>query len=216
MAKQAGHVIAVEKDPRLASHLRTEFGDNPTISIIQGDVLKTEIPPFNKVVGTPPYTLSSKLTLLLTKKRFDLASLVFQKEFGKRLIANAGTADYGRLSITAQRFLTIEPLMSIPASAFRPKPKVDSILLRMQSKSINPSKSYDFFDDLVRGLFTQRRRVLRSALTHFLSKKMGRDKARIALQRRSLPEKRVYQLTIEDLENLARELYEASPSPQNT
>jgi len=206
LENQAGRVLAVEKDRRLAAHLRKEFERSPTVSVIEGDVLKIPLPSFNKIVGTPPYVLSSKLILFLKKKKFELASLVLQKEFGERLLAEAGTADYGRLSITAQRSLTIRPIMNIPAAAFRPRPKVDSILLRISPNKINTAMNEELFEELVRGLFNQRRRVVRSSFLHFLSKKIGREKARETLKEMTLPEKRVFQLTIGDLEALCQQL----------
>jgi len=209
---QAGRVLSVEKDRRLISHLRKEFGNSPRVEVIEGDVLKIPLPSFNKVVGTPPYVLSSKLILFLTKNKFDIASLVFQKEFGERLLAEAGTAEYGRLSITAQRSLRIRPIMNIPAAAFRPRPKVNSILLRISPNEVNTSVNEELFEELVRGLFNQRRRVVRSSFLHFLSKKSGREKARTSLEDMTLPEKRVFQLTISDLEELCQQLSKALES----
>jgi 16S rRNA (adenine1518-N6/adenine1519-N6)-dimethyltransferase len=209
---QAGRVLAVEKDRRLVSFLQKEFENSATVSIIEGDVLEIPLPGFNKVVGTPPYALSSKLILFLTRKKFELASLVFQKEFGERLLAEAGTADYGRLSITAQRSLKIRPIMNISAAAFRPRPKVDSILLRISPNEVNRAVNEVLFEELVRGLFNQRRRVVRSSFLHFLSKNIGREKARTCLEVMTLPEKRVFQLTIKDLEALCRQLSKALES----
>lgn len=209
LEKQAGRVIAVEKDRRLVSHLRKEFEGSPKVEVVEGDVLRVPLPPFSKVVGTPPYTLSSKLILLLTKRKFELASLVFQKEFGERLLAEPGTAEYGRLSITAQRSLMIRPIMNISATAFRPRPKVDSILLRISPNDVNTAADEYLFEELVRGLFNQRRRVVRSSFLHFLSKRIGREKARESLEAMTLPEKRVFQLTITDLEELCQQLSEA-------
>ena len=205
LEEEAGRVLAVEKDPRLVSHLRKEFENSPTVSVIEGDVLNIPLPQFNKVVGTPPYVLSSKLILFLAKRKFELASLVLQKEFGERLLGEPGTADYGRLSIAAQRYLRIRPIMNIPATAFRPRPKVDSILLRISPNDVNTAVNEALFEELVRGLFNQRRRVVRSSFQHYLSKKIGREKARTSLEAMTLPEKRVYQLTISDLEELCQQ-----------
>lgn len=172
-------------------------------------MLEIPLPTFNKVVGTPPYALSSKLILFLTRKKFELASLVFQKEFGERLLGEPGTAEYGRLSITAQRSLAIRPIMNISAAAFRPRPKVDSILLRISPKEVNTAVNQELFEELVRGLFNQRKRVVRSSFLHFLSQKIGRERARATMKAVILPEKRVFQLTISDLEELCQQLSRA-------
>ena len=209
LEKQAGRVIAVEKDRRLAAYLRSEFKNSHNIQVIEGDVLEIPLPAFNKVIGTPPYALSSKLVIFLTRIKFELASLVFQKEFGERLLSEAGSSDYGRLSITEQRYLTIRPIMNISAAAFRPKAKVDSILLRISPKEVNATVNEELFEELVRGLFNQRKRVLRSSFLHFLSQKIGREEARPLLEEMALPEKRVFQLTISDLEDLCQQLSKA-------
>jgi len=214
LEEEAGLVLAVEKDPRLVSHLRKEFENSPTVSVIEGDVLNIPLPQFNKVVGTPPYVLSSKLILFLAKRKFELASLVLQKEFGERLLGEPGTAEYGRLSIAAQRYLRIRPIMIIPATAFRPRPKVDSILLRISPNDVNTAVNEALFEELVRGLFNQRRRVVRSSFQHYLSKKIGREKARTSLEAMTLPEKRVYQLTISDLEELCQQFSKVVPQQQ--
>ena len=216
LEKQAGRIIAVEKDRRLAAHLRSEFKNSQSIEVIEGDVLEIPLPPFNKVVGTPPYALSSKLILFLTRKKFELASLVFQKEFGERLLAGTGTAGYGRLSIAAQRSLSIRPIMNISAASFRPRPKVDSILLRISPKEVNTAVNQELFEELVRGLFNQRKRVVRSSFLHFLCQKIGREKARSILETVTLPEKRVFQLNISDLEEISRKLSETLESQGQT
>ncbi len=206
IANRAGRVLAVEKDRRLASHLKEKFATSLNVLVLEGDVLKIPLPQFNKVVGTPPYALSSKLFLYLTRKEFEIASLVFQKEFGERLLAKPGSPDYGRLSITVQRSFNVEPIMGVPAAAFRPKPKVDSILLRIVPRRVDQSIDAVLFEELVRGLFNQRRRVVKSSLSHYLSKKVGRERARAKVKEISLPEKRVYQLTIADLEEICQQL----------
>jgi 16S rRNA A1518/A1519 N6-dimethyltransferase RsmA/KsgA/DIM1 with predicted DNA glycosylase/AP lyase activity len=107
--------------------------------------------------------------------------------------------------------------MNISAAAFRPRPKVDSILLRISHKEVNAAVNEELFEELVRGLFNQRKRVVRSSFIHFLSQKVGREKARSILETITLPEKRVFQLNISDLEKISRQLFEALESqPQPT
>jgi 16S rRNA (adenine1518-N6/adenine1519-N6)-dimethyltransferase len=200
----------VEKDPWLASELRARFEDYKNIDVIEGDILNTNLPSFNKVVATPPYYLSSKLILFLTKRKFELASLVLQKEFGLRLSANPGTAGYGRLSVLSNRNFDVEVLRNIPRSAFRPSPKVDSVLVRLAPKRPSQKLDEQFFEELVRGLFTQRRRLVRSALNHFLKLRMGPVQAKRVVEQVTVPDSRVYQLSVDELEKLATELSNAT------
>lgn len=209
LEQQAGRVIAVEKDHRLAEHIREKFEKNSRVSIIEGDVLKVELPTFNKVVGTPPYVISSKLILSLTKRKIDLASLVFQKEFGERLFATPGSSEYGRISIVVQRSFILEPVMNIAPTAFHPKPKVDSLLLRISPRQSSVKLDEKLFEELVRGLFNQRRRLVRSSLLHYLSREHGRARALTIIEKVGVPEKRVYELTQDDLERLCLQLSDA-------
>ncbi len=207
LRRSAGRVIAVEKDRRLVSYLKDRFAGDQKVQVIEGDVLRTPLPTFNRIVGTPPYNISSKLVLFLLSSTFESAHLVFQEEFGNRLRAEAGTENYGRLSITAQRKLLIEPLLRISRSAFTPRPKVDSILLSLKPRATEGTRLNEaLFHDLVRGLFVQRRRLLKGALTHYLGLKMGKSPARTMVSKLVLPGVRVYQMSIPQFEDLSRQL----------
>jgi len=203
---KASHVIAVEKDRRLVAEIRKAFSKSHSVEIIQGDVLKTRLPPFNKVVGTPPYNISSKLVLLLQGSQFAKAHLVFQKEFADRLLAHPGTPDYGRLSVTAQRKMTINSLMLVSREAFTPRPKIDSVLVSFEPKPYRTDADAMILTDMVRGIFTQRRRLVRGALLHFLRLRLGREQARSIVSSLDLPSSRVYELSIRELEEIAIQL----------
>ena len=176
--------------------------------IIEGDILKTDtLPHFNKVVSTPPYYLSSKLALFLSKTKFNVAGVVFQKEFGERLLAEPGTREYGRLTVSVRRRLNIEKIREISRIAFRPSPKVDSVLLRITPLQNIRQLDEQLFEEVVRGVFNQRRRLVRGALLHFLTKKMGKESARKIMSEIAVPDARVYQLSIAQLEDLTLELF---------
>lgn len=203
--KSAGQVIAVEKDPRLAVRLRETFGNDAGVTIVEGDFLTVSLPLFNRVLGTPPYYISSKLVLFLTRSQFEKAHLVFQKEFGERLSASPGTKDYGRLSVMTQRCFAVEPVFTIPRAAFDPKPKVDSMLVELKPKPEKGGES-DLFEETVRGLFNQRRRLVKSSLLHYLGLKLGEAKARTILPKMVLPEGRVFQMTVAQFEAISEQL----------
>jgi len=207
LREKAGKVIAVEKDPVLVRELRETFKDHSNVVIVEGDILKiSPLPDFNKIVSTPPYYLSSKLALFLSKSKFDVAGIVFQKEFGERLLAEPGTKEYGRLTVSVRRRLNVEKIREILRTSFRPRPKVDSILLRLTFQETLRKLNEPLFEEIVRGVFTQRRRVLRGALLHFLTKKLGREVGRRILSEIALPDVRVYQLSIGQLEDLSIQL----------
>ncbi|HEX4921009.1 MAG TPA: 16S rRNA (adenine(1518)-N(6)/adenine(1519)-N(6))-dimethyltransferase RsmA [Candidatus Bathyarchaeia archaeon] len=209
LQEKAGKVIAIEKDPVLVRDLKQKFADSQTVIVLEGDFLEMagSLPSFNKIVSTPPYYLSSKMVLWLAGTKFDLASIVFQKEFGDRLLASPGTADYGRLTVAAQRKLNVGRVQVIPRTAFNPRPKVDSILLRITPTSARTELDEPLFEELVRGLFNQRRRLVKSSLRHFLALKFDAEIGKKVLERVSVPDARVYQLSIDQFENLSLQLW---------
>ena len=208
LVNKAGRVIVIEKDPVLVRELEETFHDQSNLTILQGDILKMgdSLPEFNKLVSTPPYYISSRLILLLTNKKFDVAAIVFQKEFGDRLLAEPGNANYGRLTVMARRKLDIEKVRDISRMAFSPRPKVDSSLLKFTRKQRIAEIDEPLFEELVRGIFTQRRRLLKGALAHFLALKYGREAGKRLMRRMTISDERVYQLSIGQLESLSLQL----------
>ena len=190
--------------------MRKRFQRSPNVEVIQGDALKIELPAFNKVVSTPPYNISSKLIFTLLNRQWKLACLILQAEFARRLAATAGTGEYGRLSVMAQYRAEIELGELVPKTAFYPKPKVDSQIVILRPKVLAPAPEDDLFEDLVRGMFNQRRRVASTVLRTYLTRKFGKAWTSI-WNRLEIPQGRVYQLRVSDFEALARSIHEAKP-----
>ena len=195
LASRAGHLIAIEKDRSLAKYLVDKFGKNRNVEVVQEDALEVPIPPGAKVVSSPPYNISSKLTLHILSSGFELASLLLQEDFVRRLTAPSGSREYGRLTVMLQTRARAEYVTRVPASSFYPQPRVDSALVTIRPalpvlQILDPK----IFEDLVRTLFTQRRRKLRGVLSRYLTIKHDTIKERV-FSEMDLSEKRVYELT---------------------
>jgi len=203
---RAGKVIAVEKDPRLVSLLKRKHAGNGRLRIIEGDVLKARLPSFNKVVSCPPYYLSSRLVLLLISKRFRRAVLTLQKEFAERLASKPGSPDYGRISVMVQHKSLVELAGMISRHSFRPVPRVDSVVVVIRRKKPEvPVRSERVFSDLVRFFFTQRRKKAAKVLRHYIET-ISKDGQMKGQPLPSLPDVRVFQLTVGDFERLSNEI----------
>jgi 16S rRNA (adenine1518-N6/adenine1519-N6)-dimethyltransferase len=202
----AGKVIAVEKDPRLVTILRHKYGRDRRLRIIEGDILKVKIPRFNKIVCTPPYYISSRLVLLIISKRFRCAVLTLQKEFAERLAAKPGSPDYGRISVMVQHRSSVELVGVIRRGSFRPVPRVDSaVVVIRRKKSEVPVRSERLFADVVRFMLTQRRKRAKKVLRQYLETSLGHmDLTNQASS--SLPDVRVFQLSVSDFEHLSNEI----------
>lgn len=209
LSARAGHVVAVEKDRTLAAHLREKFSKSGNVTIVQGDALEIPIPDNAKIVSSPPYNISSKLIFMILSSRFKTATLLLQKEFGERLTALSGSRDYGRLTVMLQCRAEARLIENVPRSVFYPKPRVDSAIISIEPLQENLTiENAQVFADLVRALFTQRRRKLKSVLSRYLSRQYATYRNEILTSAR-VPEKRVFETKPEEFANLANQITRA-------
>ncbi len=182
LSRECKKVIAVEVDPRLVNFLRKQLHSLRNVDLIEGDILKVSIPPFNKVVSAPPYSISSPLLFRLLERKFKCAVLILQKEFAERLAASVGSKDYGRLTVTIYYRADVELLDYVPRNMFYPPPDVDSMMVRLKPRT--PPFQVDdeeTFFEVVRTLFTQRNKKVRNALIPFLRKREMTGKEAVQL-----------------------------------
>jgi 16S rRNA (adenine1518-N6/adenine1519-N6)-dimethyltransferase len=208
LAWKARRVIAVEKDRTLAAYLKERFSKCHNLEVIQGDILATNIPDNTKIVSSPPYNISSKLILQIVNSPFKLAALLMQKEFVERLTASSGSRDYGRLTIMLQCRAQARFAKQIARSAFYPRPRIDSALVTITPIKESRIRDRTLFEDVVRVLFTQRRRKLRRVLTRYLEQRYPNQSNRI-LEEICIPEKRVYETTPQEFATLSDQIAEA-------
>jgi len=210
LSPRAKRVIAVEIDPRLAVILREQVSILPNVELIEGDILTMSVSRFDKVVSTPPYSISSPLLFWLLEKRFELAVLTFQAEFAKRLTAAVGSKDYSRLTVATYYRVDAELHDHVPRSSFYPPPDVDSIIVRLKPKPqpFRVKDEYVFFE-LVQTVFTQRNKKLRNAILPFLQKHgVAKEKAQAMADSLTFHDKRVRELAPEDFGALTYEIPE--------
>ncbi len=169
LKKKPKKVYVIEKDDDLSLLLEDKF--NNEITIINSDVLKVSEDKISNekliVFGNLPYNISteilSKWIINLNKKFwFESLILMFQKEVANRIIAEANTSNYGRLSILSNWKLNIKKIMDIKPESFSPRPRVDSTLLLFTPKEnffdLNNAKNLEM---ITRIFFSQRRKMLK-------------------------------------------------------
>jgi 16S rRNA (adenine1518-N6/adenine1519-N6)-dimethyltransferase len=177
LAQQVKHVLAVEPDRKIATLLGDEIltAGIRNVTTIESDILRLDIEALAersdaslKVVGNLPYHISSQVLIRLIRFRkvIDAAFLMFQREVAERLTAKPGSKTYGRLSVLIQYCAEIYPLVSVNASAFYPKPKVDSQVVGIEFHHPVTFQATDerLLFQIVRAAFGKRRKTLRNAL----------------------------------------------------
>ena len=213
LSEKCGRVIAVEIDPKLAKMLRERLQGLQNLDLIEGDLLRVSVPQFNKVVSTPPYSISSPLLFWLLERRFDCAVMTFQREFAERLAAPVGGKDYGRLTVNTYYRAEVELLDFVPRSIFYPPPDVDSIVVRLKPRREPPFyvEDKEVFFELVQTLFTQRNKKVRNAILSFLRKRgIKRGNAIGVADSLTFHDKRVRELAPEDFGALTNEIIRKS------
>ena len=217
LAKKAKKVIAIEQDENickiLAKRLKDEKIDN--VELINDDALKVDFPKFNKIISNLPYQISSPITFKFLDYDFDLAILMYQKEFADRMNGEVGSKNYSRLSAMLYFKCNVETLTNVSAESFIPKPKIDSTVIKMTPKENRISDDdFNIYSNFTKALFQHRNKKIKNALIdsrHIISnidKKILKKRLN-AIEDDELNEylsKRVVELTPEEILFLSEKL----------
>lgn len=218
LAKKARKVIAIEQDSKiceiLARRLKDEKIDN--VELINDDALKVDFPPFNKIISNLPYQISSPITFKFLEYDFDLAVLMYQKEFADRMNGEVGSKNYSRLSAMLYFKCNVEKLTDVSQESFIPKPQIDSSVVKLTPKE-NQISDEDFltYSKFTKALFQHRNKKIRNALIdsrHIIS---GIDKKVLKKKLNSIEDnevndylsKRVIALNPNEILEVSKKLY---------
>ncbi|MEG6509698.1 16S rRNA (adenine(1518)-N(6)/adenine(1519)-N(6))-dimethyltransferase RsmA [Methyloligella sp. 2.7D] len=172
----AKRVIAIEKDERCLPALAQIADAYPDkLEVVRGDATEIDygglgLEPPARIAANLPYSVATPLLIGWLKTApwppwFDRMVLMFQKEVALRIVAEPGSKDYGRLSVLANWRCRTKILFGVPASAFTPKPKVDSAIVELIPRDVpEPACKIATLEKVTAAAFGQRRKMLRGAL----------------------------------------------------
>ena len=170
----------VELDRELACSLEKQTQKFPNLHVHNMDAMRTDFcslsPERNiRIIGNLPYNVATPLLFHLLAQRQCITDmcLMLQKEVGERLQANPGSKQYGRLTVMIQQLCQTHFVMRVDKGAFKPPPKVDSVVLHLTPYRHPPYPVYNrqAFEKVVRVAFSQRRKTLRNALKSIIEEK---------------------------------------------
>lgn len=201
----AGHITAIELDPKYVKELRMRF--HSRVAVIQGDFLEF-VPDkkYNIVAGNIPYYITSPILFKLADMDFDKAILCLQKEVGERMLAQPGSSNYGRLSVSTQLVFKMEFLALVERHAFSPPPKVDSCIISIEKTGFVLDKATESF---IGALFSHKKKSLRNAIIDARAQLFGSsDKAEAAKISENLlhSKRKVFTLTTSEVLETAKEM----------
>ena len=167
------HVIEIDRD--IVAQLRSEYSPDALV-VHEGDALEFDFLALGadiRIVGNLPYHISTPLLFRFAAhiKALRDVHVMLQNELVERIVAAPSDSEYSRLSVMLQYHFSVEKVLDVPATAFRPEPKVESAVIRMLPRPATSPKAADdgVFAETVAQAFSQRRKTLRNTLGHYLT-----------------------------------------------
>ena len=184
LLSQVKQLTLIEIDRDLAESLSQKYGHHQGITILCEDALRFDFKTLYddenpdaklKIIGNLPYNISTPILFHLFSFNSYIKDMCFmlQKEVVDRMTAQPHSKEYGRLSIMTQYFCQVQPLFSVPPTAFFPAPKVQSAVVRLiPHATMDPVTQaegfYGCFDLVVKSAFSKRRKTIYNALKDLL------------------------------------------------
>ncbi len=191
LAEAAERLILVELDRDLAAELRERYRSQPAVEVLEADILSVPLttltpdPGRLRVVGNIPYNLTTPILFhLLERPRPREILLMVQREVADRVLATPGGKAYGALSVGVQTVARVERVLHVPPGAFRPRPRVDSTVIRIRPLDPPPLTAPEeaALRRLVRALFQWRRKQLGKILRDHPELALGAEGAKAVLE----------------------------------
>jgi 16S rRNA (adenine1518-N6/adenine1519-N6)-dimethyltransferase len=172
-----GKVIALERDPDMATVLRAELGHLDNVEIEEVDALRYDLAMAARwrgdritVCGNLPYHIAAPLIfqVLAARKHVTRMVAMIQKEMADRILAGPGSKTYGALGVMVQAYARPTLVTRVSAGSFVPPPNVESAVIRIVPTEDGaprvPIDDEAHFSAVVHAGFGQRRKTLRNAL----------------------------------------------------
>ncbi len=180
VGERLDQLTVIELDRDLAARLQTHPFLGPKLTIYQQDAMTFNFGELAEKMGQPlrvfgnlPYNISTPLMFHLFSYTDAIADMHFmlQKEVVNRLVAGPNSKAYGRLSVMAQYYCNVIPVLEVPPSAFTPPPKVDSAVVRLVPHATmpHPVKDVRVLSRITTEAFNQRRKTIRNSLGNLFS-----------------------------------------------
>ncbi len=175
VAQKIDKMTVIELDRDLAARLAVHPELASKLTIRQQDAMTADFAELAAEAGQPlrvfgnlPYNISTPLMFHLFTYTNAIRDMHFmlQKEVVNRLVAGPNSKAYGRLTVMAQYYCQIIPVLEVPPTAFRPAPKVDSAVVRLvpHAEIPYPVQNIRMLSRITTQAFNQRRKTIRNSL----------------------------------------------------
>ncbi|MCX5779716.1 MAG: 16S rRNA (adenine(1518)-N(6)/adenine(1519)-N(6))-dimethyltransferase RsmA [Firmicutes bacterium] len=183
LAQRGRGVLAIEIDTSMEPILQELAGEHPNLRLLFRDILAVDIEaelcrafglaenvPY-QVCANIPYNITSPILFQLLEEcpHMQSATLMMQKEVAERILAQPGSKDYGRLTLTTAYYAEVEQLMQVSRNCFLPRPDVDSVVLKIvphNSQRGGGSHETDL-KNFIKAAFSKRRKTILNICSGF-------------------------------------------------
>ena len=220
----SGKLLAIEKDAAMVEVLNDIFSEEEKLCLLNQDALKINwkeiVAEYNtenrkmKLIANLPYYVTTPIIMGVLESAIELEQMVFmvQKEVGERICAGPETKKFGSLSVAVQYHMQPEIVHQVPASVFIPQPDVDSVIVSLSPYEENNYQeeviSKEFFFQIVKSIFQQRRKTLRNSLSKSAVINLDRDLVTQALKDEGIGiKKRGEKLSISEMISISNRIY---------
>ncbi len=196
LSKSEASVDLLEIDPLFCDHLKTTFRTHKKLNVISGDVMKTKLSSYNKIIGNLPYYLTTPILERILENASTLETFVamVQKEVYPRLVAKLGDEEYGPLAILYSYAATISIVRKVSKVAFLPVPHVDSLVFKVEFRKDLDPLFLNKLSSITKTLFLLRRKTILNNLGGLVG---GKEKALVLLEKlKTEPQKRPEELPL--------------------
>jgi 16S rRNA (adenine1518-N6/adenine1519-N6)-dimethyltransferase len=186
LAGAAKEVLAVEFDKRLCAILKDTLPSGGNIRLFCQDILKFDFKAHVRenrlrIIANMPYYITTPILeqIIENKEFIKDALLMVQKEVGERMLAKSASKVYSPISCYVQYNMKATRVAVVKKTSFFPQPEVDSVLILLEVRQMPLVKVKDeaLLFKIIRGTFSQRRKMISSSLSH--KNVLGLDKERI-------------------------------------
>lgn len=162
-------IVAVEIDDELYEYLQKEIKDE-NLKLVSGNILDFNTSDLSEnkkysVVANLPYYISSKIIFkFLEDDNCDSMTIMLQKELVDRITSTRNKKLYGRLTVAIQSFYETKRVTNVPPTCFKPRPKVDSAVVRLERMDNSGIENKALYLDFIKQCFAKKRKTLRNNL----------------------------------------------------
>ncbi|MFP6583921.1 MAG: 16S rRNA (adenine(1518)-N(6)/adenine(1519)-N(6))-dimethyltransferase RsmA [Candidatus Hydrogenedentota bacterium] len=219
--KQANRVLAVEIDRSFMPCLHDQFDTVNNVTLFRGDILNHEVEKLVeeflpdrkqlKLVSNLPYYITTPILFHFWESSlyFERMVVMVQEEVGHRMVAPVGSAIYGKLALACRLHAEVDIVHKVPASCFKPRPKVDSCIVRIRNRAepLYPDVDKELIRKIINVAFSMRRKTIRNSLVKSGNLGYDADRALAAIEDAGIdPSRRPQTLELDEYAAIARGL----------